>query len=75
LRSNPWECAGEAGWEKKFEVEERLPASPPSSRNRRELALLAEEEIFRVKSSMELRNHHQQKREAPFPRLRRAMGH
>jgi hypothetical protein len=28
LRSVPWESAGEAGWEKQFEVEELFPACP-----------------------------------------------
>jgi hypothetical protein len=75
LPSTPWESAGEAGREKKFEVEERLPACPPSIRNFRELELPASEEMFRVKESGEFDDYLQQRRELLSPRLCRAMGY
>jgi hypothetical protein len=49
LPSTPWESAGDAGREKKLEVEERLPACSLSSPNFRELEFPASEEVFRVK--------------------------
>jgi len=47
LPSIPWERAGEAGWEKEFEVEELFPACPPSSSSCCGLEMLTSEEDSR----------------------------
>jgi hypothetical protein len=75
LPSTPWESAGEAGREKKSEVEEWLPACPPSIPNFREPEFPASEEMFQVKEPIEFDDQLQQRRELVSPRLCRAMGY
>jgi hypothetical protein len=73
LPSTPWESAGEAGWEKEFEVEELFPACPLSNSTSDGLQFLSSEEGFPVIYSRELVDHLQQRREV-VPFVCRAMG-
>jgi hypothetical protein len=75
LPSTPWESAGEAGWEKEFEVEELFPACPPSSSSFCGLEMLTSEEDSPVIYARELVDQLQQRTEVLSPRLCRAMGH
>jgi len=67
LPSIRWERAGEAGWEKEFEVEELFPACPPSSSSCCGLEMLTSEEDFSVICAKELVGSTPAKNRSAFP--------